>query len=125
MSRALLLREGTMVRPRRFSQLSTPRKALVRLFQSINYGHIRDLSVDDREPVLASPSLVVLVDLKLDAEELPRHEVSVDDFELCAEVERLMSFLDRVRHGRISNIEVRAGIPRRIVLEKLLTEGGE
>jgi hypothetical protein len=35
-----------------------------------------------------------------------------------------MSLLDRIRQERISNVEVRAGIPRRIVLEKLLTEGG-
>jgi hypothetical protein len=114
-----------MVRRHRLSQLSTPRKALVRLFQSINYGHIRDLSVHDQEPVLASPSPVVLIDLKLDAEEGSRHEVAADDFELCAEVERLMSLLDRLGHGKISNIEVRAGIPRRIVFEQSFTELGE
>jgi hypothetical protein len=119
------LQRASMVRPRRFSQLSTSRKALVRLFQSINYGHIRDLRVHDREPFLANPSPVVLVDLKLDAEEHPRDELAADDFELCAEVERLMSVLDRLPHGKISIIDVRAGIPRRIVIEKLLTEGGE
>jgi hypothetical protein len=125
MSRTQLSIWLSMVSPRRFSQLSSPRKVLVRLFRSINYGHLHDLSVRDREPVLGSPSTVVLLDLKLDAEERPRDELGVDDFELCAEVERLMSVLDRVRHGKITNIEVRAGIPRRIVLEKLLMEGGE
>ena len=108
-----------------FSQLSRPRQALVRLFQSINYGNVRDLNVRDQEPVLASPSPIVVVDLKLDAEDHSRDELAAADFELCAEVGRLISFLDRMQDGKISSIEVRAGIPRRILFEKPLTEGGE
>ena len=106
-----------------FSQLSRPRQALVRLFQSIDYGYVRDLNVTDREPVLANPAPVVVVDLKLGADERPRGELAAADFELCAEVGRLMSLLDGIPHGKISSIEVRAGIPRRLLLERSLTEG--
>jgi hypothetical protein len=83
------------------------------------------LNVRDQEPVLASPSPIVVVDLKLDAEDHSRDELAASDFELCAEVARLMSLLDRIGNGKISKLEVRAGIPRRIHLEKSLTEDGE
>jgi hypothetical protein len=58
----------------------------------------------------------VLVDIRLDSEEPARDELALADFGLCAEVRRLMSLLDQVRNGRISKIEVRAGIPRRITI---------
>jgi hypothetical protein len=109
----------------RFSQLSPTRQTLVRVCQSTNYGSIQGLVVQDREPILTNSSPIILVDLKLDVDEYPRDELAATDFELCAEVERLMSFLDQLRHGKISRIEVRAGIPRRILFEKWLTEGGE
>jgi hypothetical protein len=109
----------------RFSQLSIPRQALVRLCQATNYGHIHDLAVRDREPVLTSPAPAVVVDIRLDLEERPRHELAAADFELCAEVGRLISFLDRIQDGKISSIEVRADIPRIIRLEKPVTEAGE
>jgi hypothetical protein len=108
----------------RFSQLSIPRQGLVRLCQETNYGHIHDLAVRDRDPVLTGPAPAVLVDIRLDREERPRHELAAADFGLCAEVGRLMSLLDRIRHGKISSIEARAGIPRRIFLEKPLTRPG-
>ena len=41
-----------MDRPLRFSELSPDRKILVRLCQSINYGRIQNLKVEDQEPVL-------------------------------------------------------------------------
>jgi len=108
----------------RFSHLSPPRQALVRLCQSINYGYIEELPVTNREPVLAGDGPVSLADIQLDAEEQPRPELAIADFILCAEVCRLMSLLDRVGNGGISKIEVRAGIPRRILLESRLVGQG-
>ena len=105
----------------RFSQLSASRKALVRLCQSTNYGHIRDLAVRDREPVLSEKCLV-FVDFKLDSEERPRPEAAEPDFLLCAEIVRLMALLDKINNGKISKLEIRAGIPRRIILENVPTE---
>jgi hypothetical protein len=114
-----------MVRPLRFSQLSPQRQALVRLCQSTNYGQIQDLIVRDREPILAGPPPVVLADIRLGAEEHPRDELAAADFVLCAEVARLMSLLDKIGAGKISKIEVRAGIPRRVIIETRFMEAGE
>ena len=105
----------------RFSQLSASRQALVRLCQSTNYGHIQDLAVRDCEPVFSGKCLV-FADVKLDSEERPREEAADSDFLLCAEIVRLMTLLDKIHNGKISKLEVRAGLPRRILLENLPTE---
>ena len=98
-----------------FSQLSRPRQALVRLCQNINYGSIQGLRVEDAEPALSPPPLV-LIDVKLDADEVPRPEADLPDFELCDEVCRLMGRLQELTTGMIERIEVRGGIPRRIAV---------
>jgi hypothetical protein len=108
----------------RLSDLSAQRQALIRLCRSINYGYIHDLVVRDREPILASPPCVVLVDIKLDSEEWPSQKVADSDFLLCAEVRRLMALLDKIQNGKISKLEIRAGIPRRIILENHAPEFG-
>jgi hypothetical protein len=101
---------------RRFSQLSASRQALVRLCQTTNYGQIHHLEIKDGDPVL-SPAPLVLIDVKLDADEVPRSEFDLPDFELCHEVCRLICQLQELTSGIIERIEVRAGIPRRIVFE--------
>ena len=108
----------------RFSYLSASRQALVRLFQTINYGCVQALEVRLGEPLLSCPGPIVLVDVRLDSEESQRPELALADFVLCAEVYRLMCLLDHVENGKISKIEVRAGIPRRITLEKQMKEMG-
>lgn len=113
-----------MDRPIRFVQLSLARQTLVRLFQSISFGSVHTLEVRGGEPLLSGPGPNVLVDIKLDFEEPARDELTLADFTLCAEVCRLLSLLDRVQNGKISKIEVRAGIPRRITLEKQMKEVG-
>jgi hypothetical protein len=107
-----------MANPIRLAQLSSTRQSLVRLFQSINYGCVQNLEVRDGEPVLSSPGPNMSVDIRLDSEDPGRDELALADFALCAEVLRLMSLMDQVRNGKISKIEVRAGIPRRITLAK-------
>ncbi len=106
----------------RFSGLSAPRQTLVRLFQSINYGSVQALEIRDCEPLLSGPGPNVLVDIRLDSEDPGRDELALGDFALCAEVLRLMSLMHQIRNGRISKIEVRAGIPRRITLERQMKE---
>ncbi|MGO9240191.1 MAG: hypothetical protein ACLQBJ_05210 [Bryobacteraceae bacterium] len=100
----------------RFSQLSRARQALVRLCQATNYGQIQHLEITDGEPALSAAQLV-LVELKLDSDENPRPELHLADFDLCDEIHLMMERLDAVHNGRIQRIEVRAGIPRRMVLE--------
>jgi hypothetical protein len=106
----------------RLSQLSPGRQALVRLCQLINHGHIEDLEIRESEPILDPPP-PILKNVKLDADEEPRPELSLSDFVLSGEVVRLMSLLDRVKSGSIRHIEIRAGIPRRIELVGALEVG--
>jgi hypothetical protein len=100
----------------RFSELSAPRQVLVRLCQLINYGEIREIEVQNREPVFGS-STIVLVDVRLDTDEETRSEAALADFDLCQELCRLPARLDQIENGRISRIEIRAGLPRRILFE--------
>jgi len=78
--------------------------------------------VENREPVLATSPAVVLSDQKLDAGEEPRSEAALNDFAFSAELVRLMSLFDRIEDGKIAKIEIRAGIPRRITVERLVSE---
>jgi hypothetical protein len=105
----------------RFSELSGPRQLLIRLCQATNYGSIQDIEVKDSEPDFSSKP-VVLVDLKLDSDGGLRREVDLADFALPDEVRRLMAQLDKLKNGKIARIDVRAGIPRRLLFEHRLSE---
>ena len=111
-----------MDRPLRFGQLSLPRQALIRLCQSINYGSIEGLTVRSREPVLTDSPPLVLADVQLNAEDQPRPEATLSDFVLSTELVRLVSLLDQIGEGKISRIEIRAGLPRRVVFARLVSE---
>jgi len=115
------MKERSPVAIRRFSLLSAPRQALVRLCQSINFGEIRGLVVRNFEPVF-NPSPTVLIDLLLEVEQEARHEIELSDFALCAEVCKFLGRLDKLKNVRIERIEVRAGTPRRILYEHPLME---
>jgi hypothetical protein len=101
----------------RFLHLSQSRQLLVRLCQTVNYGHIYDVSVRDREPILKCQDTGVFIDIRLDVDEQPREKIATADFALGAEVTRLIALLDKIENGKISKIEVRAGLPRRVTLE--------
>ena len=103
----------------RFSQLSAPRQALVRLLQSLNFGSIECLEVRSAEPVF-NPSPTVLVEVKLDSEPELRPELDLADFELRAEVTRLFAQLELLYDGSIERIDVRHGVPWRLVIERPL-----
>ena len=101
----------------RFSDLPPTRQALVRLCQTINYGSIEHLQVRDGDPVFCETTRV-LIDRKLDSAEPTRLELSLADFVLCREARGLNDQLDGIGTGTIQSIEVRAGIPRRIIFER-------
>ena len=105
-------------------QLSQSRQALVRLCQAVNFGLIHDLTIRDREPILECPAPAVFVDVRLDAEPQLRGEMAATDFALGAEVARLMALLDKIENGKITKIEVRAGLPRRVTFEARNAEAG-
>jgi len=106
-------------KPMRYSQLSPARQALVRLCQDVNFGQIIDLLVRNAEP-LWDPGPTILSEVRLDCEESPRPEAKLLDFRLSSEILRLMRHLDQIKDGRIAKIEIREGIPRRLVLASRL-----
>jgi hypothetical protein len=110
-----------MPQVRRFSQLSPARQSLIRIFQVVNFGEIQGIRVRDADP-LCDDACFVVIDAKLDKEPTPRPELDLADFELRAEVRRLMSWLDELKNGTIQRLEVRAGIPCRLVFESRLLE---
>ena len=100
----------------RLSDLSAPRQALIRLCQFTNYGQIQSFEIRDCDPVL-TPTPSVLVELKLDGDEEPRLEVGLADFIVRAEICQLLAHFDELKNGSIERIEVRGGIPRRVILK--------
>ena|ERR1039458_2262730 len=116
---ATLTRKRPTAKTLRLSQLSASRQALVRLCQNINFGQIQDLHVRNSDPVW-DPAPTVLSEIKLDIEEAPRPESELPDFKLSSQIQRLMHRLDQLTDGRIERIEVREGIPRRLVLTSRL-----
>jgi hypothetical protein len=104
----------------RFAELSGPRQALVRLCQTINHGNIEELRIKDGEPTF-TPAPIVLVDVKLDQDDGPRSEVELRDFELCSELRRLMGRIDAIKEGKVARLEIRGGIPRRVIFESTIS----
>jgi hypothetical protein len=107
--------------PVRLSDLSAPKQALVRICQTLDFGQIIDLHIRDGEPVY-NPAPTLLLDVKLDADCGGRREIELPDFMLRDEILRLFERLEALQAGRIQRIEVRAGIPRRALIEAKLTE---
>ena len=107
----------------RLAELSTPSQALVRLCQLIDYGQITNLQIRDGEPVF-DPEPSVVVEIKLDANGGPRPESKLADFTLCVEVSHLIRQIEQLHSGSIQRIEVRAGIPRRILFDARLASMG-
>ena len=87
----------------------------------MNYGEFQGVQVRDGEPIF-DPAPVVMTDVKLDKTEDTRAELELRDFELRGEVLRLMHRLDELSNGVIQRVEVRAGIPRRVVFQSRLKE---
>jgi hypothetical protein len=104
-----------VLKPTRLSDLSSARQALVRLCQDVNFGQILDLEVRNGEPIW-DPGPTILSEVKLDSDETPRAEAALPDFQLSAETRRLVCNLDQIKDGRITKIEIRDGIPRRLVV---------
>jgi hypothetical protein len=105
----------------KFSGLSPARRALVRLCQRINFGQIQNLHVQDGDPAFERRP-VVLIDEKLDSGDAPRPEGELPDFVLPAELFRLFARLDEMNNGMIERLEVRAGIPRRVIYESVVPD---
>ena len=105
----------------RFAELSPPRQKLVRMCQTLNFGQIMGIIIQNGEP-LFDPAPVVLAETLLDRADERRPEINLADFVLPAEALRLMIRLDEVSNGTIERLEVRSGVPRRLIFESRLID---
>ena len=100
--------------PMRYSQLPPARQTLVRVCQNVKFGQILDLLVRKGEPTWDSfPDHPVGGEAHI--EEAPRLEGDLPDFRLSSEILRLMRQLDHIKDGKVAKIEIRDGLPRRLV----------
>jgi len=84
----------------------------------MGFGEIAAFVVRDGEPVI-TPETEIFLDVKLDGDDSPRPELDLSDFVLSREVMRLFAKLDTIRSGVVKHLEVRAGIPRRMVFKAI------
>ncbi|MCZ2075995.1 MAG: hypothetical protein LC130_13480 [Bryobacterales bacterium] len=104
-----------------FADLSPAWQRLLRLFQTINFGRIEELEIRNGEPVF-SPEPRVFLELKLDTADGPRPERRLDRFELRSQVERFIGQVARMKDGTVERVEVRHGLPLRMVIEAMPAE---
>ncbi len=103
------------------TDLSPAQRRLLRLFQSINFGRVEELEVRGGEPQF-SPLPRVFVELKLDVNDGPRPESGVQQFPLRSQVGRFFAQLGKLRDGTVECIEIRHGLPFRMVVEAMPAE---
>jgi hypothetical protein len=99
------------------SGLSTHQKRFVELMQEINFGRIEGLRVRCGEPVLDGETKV-FYDLKIGGENTPRPELAAKDFELRRGVVEFFEHLARLQHGVLELVEIKHGLPFRLVIER-------
>jgi len=97
------------------SHLSPARQGLLELMQDANFGRIENLAVIDGEPIL-EPRPVVVREHKFGGENGPRPERGAADFLLKQQMVELFAFIDDLRDGVIDVLEVKHGLPFRMMV---------
>jgi len=85
--------------------------------QRLNFGRIENLAVHAGEPAF-DPAPKIVQDIKIGGENGPRPELARDDFALKSQVAELFDHLNRVGDGTVAVIEVKHGLPFRLVIEQ-------
>jgi hypothetical protein len=100
------------------SSLSAPQKRLLETMQQMNFGRIESLTIHKGEPVF-TPLPRIVKDVKLgSADNAPRPELHTMDFALKREHVELFENIRRIGDGTIERIEIKAGLPFRILFEE-------
>jgi hypothetical protein len=100
------------------SNLGTSRQLLLQEMQRINFGRIEGLKFVAGEPVL-DPCPVLVREHKFGGENGPRAELATDDFLLKQQVVELFAFFDQVRDGVIEVLEIKHGLPFRMIVREV------
>lgn len=98
------------------SSLSQAQKRLVELMQRLNFGRIERLTVRRGEPVF-DPAPRIVQDIKIGGENGPRPELVRNDFALRSQVMELFEHFTRLGDGAVETLEVKHGLPFRLVIE--------
>ena len=101
--------------------LRKPRQRLIELCQSINYGSVENLRVENGDPVFDPPPLVTR-DVKLGGNENngPRPELGRGNFKLKAAVLQLFELFDDLGDGVVPLLEIKGGLPFRVLVQEQL-----
>jgi hypothetical protein len=99
------------------ADLPEPSRKLVELMQTINYGRIERLPIRDARPIL-NPRPAIVHEHKFGGENGPRPELAIRDFLLKEEVIQLFAFFDQFQDGVIDVLEVRRGLPFRVIVKE-------
>lgn len=100
------------------SSLTTPQRRLLETLQKINFGRIERLEIRNGEPMF-DPAPRVVKDVKLgNSDNEARPELKSGDFALKREHVDLFQNLIRIGSGTIEAIEIRHGLPFRILFEQ-------
>lgn len=101
--------------------LPAPRRLLVETMERIGFGRIEGLTVRDGQPVFNPPPRIIH-EIKIAGENNPRSGLPAADFELKHQVLELFDHLTRLQTGKLESIEVRHGLPSRIILERRVSD---
>lgn len=95
--------------------LSPHRRRFVEFLQTVNFGRVESLRIEYGEPILDPPPKTI-IEFKFLGENGPRPELAAADFALKSSVVELFRHFDRIRDGRIDVLEVKHGLPFRMML---------
>jgi hypothetical protein len=97
------------------ASLTGPRRRLVELMRDIHFGRIEYLLVRDGEPVWDPPPRIVR-EVKF-PREIPCGATLGAEFLLKQQVVELLNFFDQMQDGTIAVLEIKHGLPFRILVE--------
>ena len=100
------------------SSLSLQRQQLLGELQRINFGRTDHLAIRDGEPVFDPPPRRQF-EIKFAGDNGPRPELDAADFVLKQQVVELFTFLDRLQNGTIDVLEVKHGLPFRMIVAEV------
>jgi hypothetical protein len=100
------------------SSQSPARQALIDVMQNLNFGRIENLLVCQGEPVFNPTPPRIVRDIKLGGENGARPEATISDFALKTQVTELFEHLRHLGDGSVRVIEVKHGLPFRLVIEQ-------
>lgn len=97
------------------TSLSAPRQQLLQIMQQLPFGIIENLVIRGKEPSLSPPPKITK-EIKLGVDAPTRLAPGDADFALKRAVTDLFEHFDRLSDGSVVTIEVRHGLPARLIV---------